>query len=585
MTVVQTIAAVLSEIPAPVRSIVPGFPGDLDAVVSRCLEKREAQRFENGEALDLALRAPHGHLTARPGHRSIAVVPFEDIEGSGGHLSKGLTAEIITRLSRLKGLLVISLTAAERYRQSTKDALQIGRELSVETVLSGTITRQHERYRIAVQLLEVVTGFGLWAHAYDVHEDDLFTIQEQVSHRVARALRRRLPARQAEAAGGEGVPAAAYRLHLRGKALFHRFNSTDNLLAIEAFRRALAIDNTYAAAHAGLASACMARIDREWETDEDRWVSEAQQACERALAADPMISEAYSARGLVFLRRQQVAEAETEFRRALAINPNDDIAHCMRGRILFERGDLLPALRAYRHALRISPDYVWCWNDLAWVQWLLGRFPETEKSLGKALSINPMDEIARIGVATGQYFLGQWRQAIATAERSLEINPRHPFIRPVLSVALARDGQFARAESLCRTALEANPRDFFMNAASALVYAIGGDAAKLRAANDQALSIPAPRTPLNLNIAVHYAFLDQPALASAWVEKADREGMRTTVAITRNPFLRSSAAIAAGHPSPVRRRGYARHADGHVSDVDQGERRGDGEPEPGRLDR
>ncbi|MBA2302804.1 MAG: protein kinase [Acidobacteria bacterium] len=585
-TAVQTMASVLSDSPVPLRSLVPDFPGDLENIVFKCLEKREGQRLADGEALARALSEPavrHAPRT-RAGHRSIAVLTFDDEDGGGGHLSRGLTAEIITRLSRLRGLLVISLTAAERFRESGKDALQIGRELNVETVLQGTIKRHNSQYRIAVQLLEVGTGFCLWAHNYDVDEKDLVHIQELVSERVARALRRKLPAHPGGVSSPTGVRADAYRLHLQGKALFYRFNSTDNLLAIEAFRRALSIDSTYAPAQAGLASACMARIDREWETDEDRWVSQALQSCDRALAADPWISEAYSAKGLVFLRRGQLAEAETEFRRALAINPNDDIAHCMCGRILFETGDLLGALRAYRRALRISPDYVWCWNDLAWVQWLLGRFPETERSLSRALSINPMDEIARIGVATGEYFLGQWREAIATAERSLEINPRHPFTRPVLAVALARDGQLARAESLCREAVESNPEDFFMSAAWGLVHAVAGDAVKLRAANEHALTIPAPRVPLNLNIAVHYAFLEQPACARAWIAKADREGMRTDVAIAHNTFLRSSAGTTAGHPHSARRRSHARRAGATLSDAHQGEPDRDAELKPGRLD-
>ena len=114
-------------------------------------------------------------------------------------------------------------------------------------------------------------------------------------------------------------------------------------------------------------------------------MADALKACEEAIALDGWSAEAYSARGLVMLRRRQVAEAETEFRRALAINQNDDIAHGMLGQIHFERGDLALASRAYKRALRISPDYVWCWNDLAWVDWLLGRLRASTNVLSDML--------------------------------------------------------------------------------------------------------------------------------------------------------------------------------------------------------
>lgn len=585
---VQTLAAVLDDDPPLVSSCVPGFPEHLDRIILKCLEKRSELRYQDGNALATALREPAvvcrgPRKSAR--HRSLAVLPFASLPGDpvDEYLSKGLPTEIITKLARLNRVLVISPSTSERYRDSPLDACQIGRQLDVETVLEGGISRRGDRFRITVQLLEVETRYCVWADKYDFTVEDLFHIQEVVASRVARALRTKFPGAVTPVAAARNGNGEAHRLYLQGKMLFYRFNSTDNLLAIEAFRRALTIDASYAAAQAGLASACMARLEREWEADEGRWISEALKASEQALAQDAWISEAYSARGLVFLRQQRLAEAETEFRRALAINPNDDVAHSMLGRICFERGDLQLAARAYKRALKISPDYVWCWNDLAWVQWLLGRYDETERSLLRVLRINPVDEIARVGIATGHYFRGELDAAIAAAQQSVEINPNHPFTRPVLAVALARRGRAAEAVALCRLILAERPQDFLASAALGVVYAIADNAGKLRSANDHALSIAAPRAPLNLNVAVHYAFLNRDDYARLWLAKAEREGLRADVVLKHNPLLRQFAPEFTDN-TRLRRRGEHGRRAGPVPYADQGKRGGEKQSAAPRLD-
>jgi serine/threonine protein kinase/Flp pilus assembly protein TadD len=540
----QTIAAVLDDYPLPIRSTVSGFPAHLDAIILKCLEKRPEARYPDGNALSKALRdsaivQPAPRASAR--HRSLAVLPFTSPQGDQDdeYLSEGLTTEIITKLARLKKLLVISRSTTQKYRGSELDSLQIGRELDVQAVLEGRISKRAQRLRVTVQLLEVATGYCVWGDSYDFDVDDLFHIQEEVSSRVARALRTKFPGARTGAAADASPE--AHRLYLQGKALFYRFNRTDNLLAIEAFRRALQIEPRYAAASAGLASACMARLEREWEPDESRWMTEALEACERAIAYDAWSSDAYSARGLVFVRQQRLDEAEAEFQRALAINANDDIAHSMLGRIRFERGDLHQAVRAFKRALKISPDYVWCWNDLAWLQWLLGQADETARALARVLAINPVDEIARVGIATAHYFSGELDQAVAVAQKSLELNPNHPFPRPVLAVALARRGQVAEAVTRCREVLAERPGDFLTSAALGVVYAIAGDAENLRLANERALALPAPRAPLNVNIAVHYTFLNRGDYARLWLAKAAREGFRTDIVLKHNPLLRQFA--------------------------------------------
>ncbi len=544
---VQTIAAILNDVPPPIQVAIEGFPHAFDEAILHCLDKRADRRPRNGSAVAAALRrsdtaGPTTQLSLTR-HRSIAVLPFASLGLGAGdeYLGEALAAEITTRLARTRRLLVISRTSTQRFRGTALDARQIGRELGVQTVLEGEIARLGGQYRITAQLLEVATGFCVWADNYVRAGDRLFDLHDAVGNKVARALHAEIAAPVPDRAPPDVHP-DAFRLYMQGKALYYRFNDTDNLLAIEAFRRALSIDPRFARAHAAIASACMARLEREWEPDSAEWIAEALQACERAVAVEPWLSDAYAAKGLVFVRQRRFTEAEGEFTRALAINANDDIAHSMLGRLRFERGQLLEAVRAYRRALKISPDYVWCWNDLAWAEWLLGRVEQTERALRRVLEINPLDEIARVGVATGHYFRGEFDAAIAVAQKSIDINPHHPFPRPVLAVALAARGRIADAEAVCRDVLAANPDDFLMRAAAGVMYAVAGDEAQMTRANDRALLIVADRVPLNLNVAIHFAFLGRPAIARQWLHKAAAEGLSSTVAIERNPLLQQFAA-------------------------------------------
>ena len=548
-----SLALQIAGAPAPRPSeFRAGVPSQLDEIVACSLAKQPQDRFQSARAFHRALvvldESPRArssvvvpsHHPGRNRYRSLAVLPFANRlrATSEQYLADALTSEIITRLARLKGVLVISRSGVERYRNSPLPAADIGRELAVQTVMEGAITKAGEKWRITAQLLEVDSGFCLWADSYEFAVNDLFDIQVSVSQRIARALRSRFSLGDAREEAPVGLSAEAYHLYLQGKALYYRFNSTDNLLACDAFRRALAIEPRYARGYAALASACIARLEREWESDEARWIADALSACERAVALDPWCSDAYSARGLVFLRQGRMAEAEAEFRRALTINPNDDIAHSMLGRVLFERGDLLSALRSFRRAVKICPDYVWCWNDLAWAAWLMGRYDDTERALARVLAINPVDEVARIGLATGHYFRGDLDAAVATAKRSIEQNPSHPFSRPVLAVALARQGHLDEAVAVAQDTLERHPTEFLMSAALAVIFAIVDDDAKLRHANARALTIPALRVPLNMNVAVHFAFLGRGDVARAWIEKAEREGMSAALVVKHNPLLR-----------------------------------------------
>ena len=540
----RTIAATLDTEPPSLQSVIPGFPPWLDECLLRCLNKSPEHRFPDGRVLADALQgrpaSPGGSAAVpRRAYRSLAILPTVPQEGGAldGYVGEAIASELITKLASLKHVLVTSRSATVQFSATSQPPRDVGRELGVEAILEVSTVKHEAGYRIDARLLDVDTGYYVWADRSEGAADELLMLQDKVAGRVARALRARFLREPASDRPKRDVATEAYRYYLKARALHYRFNEQDNLLAIDGFRRALAVDPGFAKAHAGVASAYLARMERGWDQDDIKWTEEALEACDRAVAIDPWLSEAYSARGSLRLRQGHRVDAEADFTRALAINPNDETAHGMLGLVRFERGDLDGAARSYRRALRIRPGHVWCWNDLGWVMWLAGDFAETERALAKVLTINPADEVARVGVATGHYFRGELAEAEAVARASIDINPNHPFPRPVLAVAIARQGRVEEAKAICADVLRQRPADFLTRAALSVVHAIAGDEENLRRASAAALAVPALRVPLNVNVAVHFAFLGRDDCVGPWLDKARKEGMDTSALLRSNPLL------------------------------------------------
>ncbi|CAN5755985.1 hypothetical protein BH23GEM9_BH23GEM9_32280 [soil metagenome] len=120
---------------------------------------------------------------------SIAVLPFINLgaEAEDQYFSDGVTEDILTQLTKIDGLRVISRTSATRYRGGSS-IREIGRELDVATVLEGAVRRSGGRVRVTAQLVDANRDQQLWAETYDRDLADIFAIQSEIAHSIARAL-------------------------------------------------------------------------------------------------------------------------------------------------------------------------------------------------------------------------------------------------------------------------------------------------------------------------------------------------------------------------------------------------------------
>ena len=545
---IATLARVLSAPAPPIRGVIRDFPAHLDWIIQRCLTKSRDERYASATELqsDLAQGTSRALWRRRDVRTlpSVAVLPFESLSGVADdeYLTDGMTSEVTSQLAQAGDLLVISRTSSMRYRNTQRDVREIGRELGVRTLVEGSLRVRNGICRLTANLIDVGTGFYLWAGTFEAPLDDIRDIESQVVRHVTSALK--IARRESSPSTGLHANRAALEPYLRALHAYHKFTNADNSTAIELLHRAIAHEPSNARAHALLASAYLARVERGWEADAPRWLGLALQASGEALRIDSHNSEAHSARGLISFFSRQHAEAEANVREALRADNNNDIAHDLLGRIRFARGEFLGAISAYRDALTINPYYVWCLNDLAWALMLTGEEADAEETLERVLALSPDDEGGHCGRAAVLHVRGFAGEALREIERAAASNPRYPWVLQLLPPILAANGRHVEAIGLCEAMTARDESVYFGYAGLGLVSMLTGSRDRLDESVRRALEIPAFYPPLNLSYATLYDSAGESTIAAEWVRKGVREGIRTVEVREWHPTLKRLADTA-----------------------------------------
>jgi TolB-like protein len=248
-----------------------------------------------------AMRTRSGSRTAG-NERRVVVLPFENQgDSSRQYFANGVTEAITTELTGIGGLSVIPRSTAARYRGTTKTVSEIGRELGVGYVLSGTVqwdlSPGHDpKVRVSPELIRVADTSSVWAHGYEAVLSSVFQVYSDVSTEVARSLKVTLdePERQALARRPTENP-EAYDLYLRAVDYSNRGLSRDNFnAAIPMLERAVELDPSFALAWGRLAET-LGLAHWLYVSRSDETMARSQAAAERALALQPDLPEAHRA--------------------------------------------------------------------------------------------------------------------------------------------------------------------------------------------------------------------------------------------------------------------------------------------------
>jgi TolB-like protein/tRNA A-37 threonylcarbamoyl transferase component Bud32/Tfp pilus assembly protein PilF len=435
--------SLLNEDPVPVTDLRPGIPPGIARVIEVAMAKDRDDRYQTISEMLADLESPGRaiHPAAAPRgdgslKRSIGVLPFIDLsaEKDQDYFCDGMAEEIINALTKIDGLRVAARTSSFAFKGKNEDVRNIGRKLSVETVMEGSVRKVGSRIRVTGQLVNVSDGYHLWSGQFDRELEDIFAIQEEIAASIVAALRVKLSDRARRAM--ERVPTrdvVAYDYYLRGRKFFYHSNRTGIEFACEMFSKAIKKDGTYALAYAGLAD-CHSFLSF-YFGGADAEKQRADAASKTALDLAPDLAEAHASRGLALTAAKRYLEAEREFETAIVLDPALFEAYYFYARLCFTQGKYEKAVEMYRRAGEVNPDDYQSPSLEAFTYRTMNRMQEAKEAYARSLEaierhveFNPDDSRAIYLGATALIDLGQRGRAFEWIRRAEAIDPGDPYL-------------------------------------------------------------------------------------------------------------------------------------------------------------
>jgi len=362
---------------------------------------------------------------------SVAVLPFHDAGGGGddSYFGDGIVEDIIVALQSIRGLLVIARTSTLAFRGTPVDIPNVGQQLGVRYVLSGSVRRADKQLRIVVELADVEAGSIIWADRYDGDVAELFDFQARIATRIVWSVAPHV--REAElkrALRKRPENMNAYDLVMQAIGLMYRMNFSDFTQAGSLLQRAIVADQNYATSYAYAALWHIHNVAQGWagESGPDR--AEAARLAAAAVDRDPAdgFALALLAHTRSFLFRDYSTACEL-FDRALSASPNNAMAWSLSSAVYSYMGEGLNAVERAQQGLRLSP-----------------------------IDTQGFFYLTILGIA--HYVNGTYDEAVIWLQKSHVTNPRLCANLRMLIVSLVAMDRLDDARNCAQTLMEIQPR-------------------------------------------------------------------------------------------------------------------------------
>jgi serine/threonine protein kinase/Flp pilus assembly protein TadD len=422
-----------------------------DEVILKCLQKEPQRRYQSARELSAEIRRAM-ELSDRA-QQSIAVLYLENLGGNkeDEYFRDGITEDITTELAKIAGLRVFSRSAVLAYRDKPVMPSQVGRELNASHVLEGSLRRDRDRLRITTKLVDTRSGHSVWAERYDRQLEDVFAIQDEIAHSIARELRLVLSEQEKRAIGK--VPTSdiqAYDCYLRGRQFFHQFRRKGFDFARQMFARAIEVDPEYARAYAGIADCC-SFLYMYWDSSQAN-LRQADEASQKALELDSDLAEAHASRGLAASLSKRYDEAAQEFETAMRLEPNLFEPYYFFARNFYAQGNLERAVEWFGRASRVNPDDYQALMLMASALHGLNRADDARVAYQRGLAAAQKHLLLHPGDARALYFganalsqVGDRERSLEWAQRALELEGEEPQVLYNIACVFALLGEADRA--------------------------------------------------------------------------------------------------------------------------------------------
>ena len=425
---------------------------------------------------------------SRQRYDSVAVLPFADSASDSDtqYLSDGIAEQVINDLSQLSTLRVMAWTSVSRYRQSQTDVRAAGRELGVNAVLTGRLSRDGDHVVLQTELVDVNRGSQLWGTRYERNISEVPGLQQQLSQNIASNLRVRLTgSEQEKIQRRHNADPAAYELYLKGRFFWDKRTKKGLDQAIDYFQQAIHADPNYALAYAGLADS-YALLDDWGETAPRDSFPKARAAAEKAIALDDSLAEAHVSLAMV---REAYdwdwAGAEQEFKRAIELNPNYATAHQWYGLYLAS----------------------------------FGRFVEAEAQVRFAQKLDPLSPIVNMALPEVYTWQDRYDEAIAEYKKIIALDPSFPGCYGNLANLYERKHRYSEALDTLQPYLILKGEPDFARELRRAYSVLGYDEVIRKELNKDLLARAQGKYRSPIGIAASYAMLGDEKTAVEWLER------------------------------------------------------------------
>jgi serine/threonine-protein kinase len=444
--------------------------------------------------------------SSEPAKRILAILPFSSVGEDHEQLGFGLADALITRLSRLRNVVVRPTSSVVRFAAANVTPAEAGTALRADLVLCGSLRRHDQMIRISVQLIDVENEASVWAEQFDESMSDVFAMEDAIATRVTPLLVSELARPETVLALRGTDNADAYVLAQRGRYWLTRRQAPESASqAVQCFEAAIALDSRFAAAHAGLANAYIAGAIAAFTT----WVQPP---------------------------RTMIPLARAAAEQALRLVPDLGEAHGVLAHIAFGYDWNWPAAKAaFRHALQLDPRNVLCRQSFAIGLCCAGEFDAALHQLELAREFDPGSMLVRTNVG---FVFHSWRrpdQAIAELEACLALEPAFAYARYRYGLALEASGRHEDALAQFERLRNTPGAEVQGLAGSACGFARTGRVADANACVAELLLLSERRYVSAYFLAEIFASLGDVAEAIAWLEKAYEERAMIMPSLRNNP--------------------------------------------------
>jgi serine/threonine protein kinase len=475
--------AILNRDPPLLVLANPALPPELGRILERALEKDRNLRYQNAADLKTELlrlkrdTASGGRRAAELGEsrggvpsqadKAVAVLYFENLSGvkEDEYLRDGVTEDIITELSKIKGLRIFSRSTVLNYRDKPVTPAQIGQQLGAAYMLTGSLRRAGTRLRINAELVDTRKDFPLWSERYDREMKDVFEVQDEIARKIAEALRITLsPQEQKAIADKPTEDLQAYDLYLRGKSFARRLTRQDLEFALQMFENAVAQDPDFALAYAAIANAS-AQYHLHFERA-PAWIERAREASRKASSLGKVAPEIQVAEAWILYAEEQYDEAISRVRQAIERKPDCEGGYYLLGRALFAAGSYQAVVDMTEQALAAAGEdyniYVPVINALG----ALGKKDALRNAIQQRIELLeshlkkvPEDARGRTLLANDYAFVGRPEDAVRDATLAMALRPNDAMVMYNVACVFGQLGKKPEALDAIKKAWDAGFKD------------------------------------------------------------------------------------------------------------------------------